>query len=224
MSKRIQKKLKNIHVLVTDTLIEQNNIELTALIELLPSDLQVRAKRYKNKQSAINYCFGRLLLIRAISNLGFDSGQINQIYYSENDKPFIDGFSFSISHAENYVALAYSTDCQLGLDIEHTKKVVLKNFRSFFRDDEWEIINSAENPLQKFYWFWVRKESILKAEDGKMNQIKDIFITAPVNGYFKNRANLWHFSEVDIAENFIGVLACEIENVEISIDSFGLYE
>ncbi len=222
MSKRISKKSKNIQVLVADTLSEQNNIELPALMALLPPNLQVRAKRYKNKQSAINYCFGRLLLIRAISDLGLDSDKINQIYYSENDKPFIDSFSFSISHSENFVSLAFSTYCQLGLDIERIKKVDLQNFKSFFREDEWEIINSAENPLQKFYWFWVRKESILKAEDAKMNQVNDIFISSSDNGNFKNSGNHWNLHEIEIGENVVGLVACDTLNMSLTISPFNL--
>jgi 4'-phosphopantetheinyl transferase len=224
LAKRIKKTLKNIQVLVADTLSEQNNIELTRLIGLLPSNLQARALRYKNKRSSINYCFGRLMLMQAISDLGFDANTINQVYYSNNDKPLIDDFYFSISHSENYVTLAFSRDCQLGLDIEKIQKVELKNFKSFFRTDEWETINSDPNPLQKFYWYWIRKESILKAEDGKMNEVNDIFITSPEGGYLKKPENFWHLTEIIIADNYAGVLACDAVNYNLNISPFNSKE
>jgi len=222
LAKRIEKKLKNIQVLVANTHSEANNIELTDLITLLPSSLQERAKRYMNKRSSINYCFGRLMLIRAISDLGFDINKINEVYYSDNDKPFIDGFSFSISHSGHYVTIAFSRDCHLGLDIENIQKVELRNFKSFFREDELGIINSADNPIQKFYWYWIRKEAILKAEDGKMNQVNDIFITSPENGYFKNREKSWWLNEIVIGEKCKGVIACDLENTELTILRFEL--
>ena len=222
MAKRIEKKLKNIQVLVANTLSEANIIELTDLIALLPSTLQKRAKRYMNKRSSINYCFGRLLLMKAISDLGFDNNKINDVYYSDNDKPLIQEFSFSISHSEHYVTISYSIDCQLGLDIENIQNVELKNFRSFFREDEWETINAAEDPIQKFYWYWIRKESILKAEDGKMNQVNAVFITSPENGYFKNPQKSWLLNEIEIGEKCRGVIASDSENIEVKIFPFEL--
>jgi len=222
LAKRIEKKLKNVQVLVANTLSEANNIELTDLIALLPFDLQERAKRYMNKRSSINYCFGRLMLMQAISVLGFDTNKIKEVYYSDNDKPLIDGFSFNISHSEHYVTIAFSRDCQLGFDIENIQKVELKNFKSFFREDEWATINKANDPIQKFYWYWIRKESILKAEDGKMNQVNEIFITSPENGYFKNRENSWWLNEIEIGEKCKGIIAYDLENTELTISRFEL--
>ena len=222
MAKRIQKKTKKIQLLVADTLSAENNIVLPELIALLPSNFQYRAHRYKNKRSSVNYCFGRLMLMRAIVDLGFEKEMINQLYFSENDKPLIDGLHFSISHSENIVGLAYSKDFELGLDIERiNKEIDLNHFKSFFRDDEWKIIKDDENPIEKFYWFWVRKESILKAEDGKMNQVKDIFITSPGSGGFR-KEKMWYFNELKIAKKFLGVVACEDEKMALSTSFFHL--
>lgn len=220
MAKRFLENLKIIQLLVADTLSEPNNIEFAELVAFLPLDLQVKARRYKNKRSAINYCFGRLMLMQAISDVGLGASKISQLRYSDNDKPFIEGFSFSISHSENLVILAYSRDCRLGIDIEKIQKVELKNFKSFFREEEWTAINSASEPLEKFYWYWVRKESILKAEDAKMNQVNDIFITSPAHGYFKNPKNSWQLQEVSIAENYASVLAFDAKDAEISLSTF----
>lgn len=208
--------------MIADTSSERNNVEASSLIALLPSELQAKARRYRNEQSRINYCFGRLMLLQAIEDLGFDKNKINQLSYSDNDKPFIDGFSFNISHSGDFVALAFSKDCKLALDIESPQEVDLKNFKSFFREDEWQEIQSADNPLQKFYWFWVRKESILKAVDDKMNQVKEIFITTPESGYFQKLRNLWQLQELEIADNCLGVVACDAENVEVVLSEFTL--
>ena len=214
--------MKNIQVFVADTLNKSNNIELADLIALLPSNLQARALRYNNKRSSVNYCFGRLMLQRAISDLGFDSEKINELYYSPNDKPLIDGFYFSISHSENIVALAFSTRNQLGLDIEKIQTPELTNFKSFFRDDEWKTIISDTEPLVKFYWYWVRKESILKAIDGKMNQVNDIFIASSSEGYFKTPEINWYLHEINIGEKHKGILACRVTKPIINIEQFKL--
>ena len=162
------------------------------------------------------------MLIHAIRHSGFEKDKLNELYFSENDKPLIDGFHFSISHSENIVGLAYSKEVELGLDIEKKKPVELENFKSFFREEEWEMINAAKNPLEKFYWYWVRKESILKAEDGKMNQVHQIFITSSENGYFIHQGNNWHLSTLKIAKDFKAVIAADKENLPISISPFEL--
>ena len=84
------------------------------------------------------------------------------------------------------------------------------------------MINAAKNPLEKFYWYWVRKESILKAEDGKMNQVHQIFITSSENGYFIHQGNNWHLSTLKIAKDFKAVIAADKENLPISISPFEL--
>ncbi len=222
MAKRIKKISKNIQVLIADTFSPENSMELTKLIELLPSKMQYRATRYKNKHSSINYCFGRLMLLEAISTLGFNKDKLDQLHFSDNDKPLIDGFYFSISHSENIVALAYSLDSDLALDIEKIQNIELKNFKSFFREDEWRDINHSNDPIQKFYWYWIRKESILKAEDGKMNQVNDVFITSENKGYFKNPDNAWYLTNFYHPNEFIGSVAHKNEGTKINYSPFRL--
>ena len=220
MAKSFQKNTKIIQLLVADTLSAENNIMLPDLIALLPTKFQERALRYKNKRSSINYCFGRLMLIKAIEDLGFKKNKLDQIHFSGNDKPLIDGFFFNISHSENIVTLAYSRDCVMGIDIEKKRKVDLKNFKSFFRKDEWDTIQNDNNPLEKFYWFWIRKEAILKAEDGKMNQVKEIFITSSSSGYFKKPEKIWQLHDVGILKNYAAVIASTSTNIGLEINSF----
>ena len=98
----------------------------------------------------------------------------------------------------------------------------MNNFKSFFREDEWAVINSDPYPLQKFYWFWVRKEAILKAEDGKMNQVNDIYITSPKSGYFKNPEKNWWLNEIEIGEKCKGMIACDSKTIELDITPFKL--
>jgi hypothetical protein len=97
LAKRIRKNSKNIQVFVADMQSEQNNIEFTELVELPFSKSQISAKRYCSKRSNTYYCFGKLMLKRAISDFGFQKEKINQFYYSDNDKSLINIFTSPFS-------------------------------------------------------------------------------------------------------------------------------
>ena len=55
-----------------------------------------------------------------------------------------------------------------------------------------------------------------------MNQVNDIFITSPENGYFVSEKNNWWLKEFKIGDNCKGVLACDSKDFELTINSFDL--
>jgi 4'-phosphopantetheinyl transferase len=183
------------------------SIILENSIQQLPISLRARATTYRNPQAAINYCVGRLLLQKAALDLGFEASIVEKIEYSAQKKPFLNEFCFNISHSGAYVALAYSFDMPMGLDIECPQDIHLPHFQASFREDEWEDIMKHTDPKARFYWYWVRKEAILKAADMSLSILKRIRILSDALGDTGEGTQKWHLQALDIGENCCGVVA-----------------
>jgi 4'-phosphopantetheinyl transferase len=172
----------------------------------LPNSLSERADRYLDEDSSWSYLTGRLLLKKAFYINGFSPSLLEKINYSEYGKPSLAGHNFSISHSNGYVVLAYSTKISVGIDIEKKKNIELKLFKYLFTDSEWDSIIKAENSLEKFYWFWVRKEALLKAAGCSLKDLKQLEVLEH-HGIFKGRR--YHFESFDFDSDFNGVVAME---------------
>jgi 4'-phosphopantetheinyl transferase len=77
-------------------------------LSLFSEDQVLRNHRFVRWQDKHLHLFGRLLLLNGIKNLGFDTKLINEIKYTLNQKPFIEGVQvdFNITHSGNYVLCA----------------------------------------------------------------------------------------------------------------------
>lgn len=174
------------------------------LLKELPESLYKRANRYLEEESAIRFLTGRLLLKRAIYLNGLPTSLLEEIHYSEYGKPSLAGHNFSISHSNGYVILAFSTKFSIGIDIEKKKSINLKLFKYLFAAPEWESIIKAENPLEKFYWFWVRKEALLKAVGCSLKDLMQLEVFEH-HGMFKD--TYYYFESFDFDADFNGIVA-----------------
>lgn len=74
------------------------------------------------------------------------------------------GEGFSVSHSENYFAMAFC-DGQIGIDLEITVKERVRTeaiARRFFTEEEQERIRSADHPRRAFTRLWTQKEALVK--------------------------------------------------------------
>lgn len=135
---------------------------LADLLTLLPDTMAVRANRYYHSQDAYNFVLGRLLLRQALFKNNLDLSHLETIAHTPIGKPYLPVLHFSISHSQDWVACAFSTDRVMGLDIEVPRSVQKKNFKSSFSPKEWDEI-VADESLHTFYQYWTAKEAVLKA-------------------------------------------------------------
>jgi len=135
---------------------------LEDLLAGLPEEVQERALRYKRESDGIDFVVGRLLLREALEANGVEEG-IKDIQYNAKGKPFLGSVFFNISHTEDLVVCAISKDVEMGIDVEKRKRVDLKNFKDWFSEKEWNDILTCGDSMKQFYWYWTRKESIIKA-------------------------------------------------------------
>lgn len=200
--------------------IPENNSSFTkeALLQHLPKSLWIRANRYLNQYSALSFITGRLLLKLALIKNELPISLLEEICFSDNGKPYFHNHNFSISHSNGYVVLVFGTIFPVGVDIEEKKPVDLTLFRYLFTQDEWISIQDAQNPLERFYWFWVRKEALLKAAGSSIKQLKQLKVQEHAGIYIDKHYYFTPF-KFDIAYN--GIIAteeqihCEIKMIKI---------
>jgi len=188
------------------TLLQQEN-KWRILLKELPVSMHERALRYRFKQDAANYVLGRLLLKKALIALGMEE-QLEKICFRENGKPYIDGVHFNISHSDNLVVCAISTDVELGIDVEKEKAVKLSDFKAWFTAKEWAIIKGDPHPLKTFYRYWTRKESIIKALGITLSALHQIELNAGQD-VFTDNGKSWYLKDLDFGPGFFGAICSE---------------
>ncbi len=195
--------------------VSENNTIFTkeTLLANLPESLWKRANRYLDNESSLSYIAGRLLLKKALFKNGLSASLLEEIHYSEHGKPSFINHNFSISHSNWYVVLAFSTAFSIGIDIEKKKNIDLKLFKYLFTELEWKSIIEDENSLERFYWFWVRKEALLKAAGCALKDLKQLEVLEH-HGLYKGKH--YYFESFDFDDDFNGIVAIE-EKVDFEV-------
>ena len=180
---------------------------LEKLLDGMPPGIRLRAFRYKLEAPAYNFVVGRVLLKKGLEDFGLGH-QFGNIEFSEKGKPFIKGLHFNISHTEGLVVCAFSTDSDIGIDVEKLRPVNLPDFASFFTEKEWKEIYSSKKPIGAFFKLWVRKESIIKAMGINLKALNKINTTLEGDSVlFKN--NILFLKELDFGAEHIGAICSQ---------------
>ena len=113
---------------------------------------EFRKKEFKNECKFLEHCFSYLMVDRILSNL-YDISNREIEFLS--GKPFLKTREkyFSISHSEEYIALAFS-DKDCGIDIEKIKE---RDFSSISKR-----MGFKSDSKEDFYYEWTKYESEFK--------------------------------------------------------------
>jgi len=177
------------------------------LLLSLPENTHERAKRYIFEKDAYNFLMGRILLKKGLEDLGM-AGQFHQIGYMKTGKPFLKNVFFNISHTDNLVVCAISNEGEIGIDVEKMNPLELSDFKASFTNDEWEAINTSPFPVKQFYWYWTRKESIIKALGVGLSHLHLLEID-PSKNHFNANGKKWHLEGLGFGTGFSGALCSE---------------
>jgi 4'-phosphopantetheinyl transferase len=128
----------------------------------MPASILEKALRFVKIEDRNNFIAARWILYylasQKLTNLQFGIFE-----YTKAGKPFLPGyFPFSISHSNSLAAVLIS-EKEVGIDLE--KIVDIKNtedFSSFFSVSELNQIESSDNRMEMFFYYWTIKEAILK--------------------------------------------------------------
>lgn len=205
----------NITVFSTDVgyLIKQNRFD--DLLKQLPVSLHEKALRYRTDQSAYCYVVGRLLLKHGLHHFDLDT-DLEKIQFQENGKPLLPNIHFNISHSDHLVICGFGQEGQLGLDVEKIKPIDFTDFTSVFTEKEWKAIQESTDPLRSFYWFWTRKESIIKALGRNLNYLHQIELDVTLD-HFEVEGRRWYLQQLDLGMEHIGAVCCEKEIDQIEL-------
>ena len=112
---------------------------------------------------------------------GMSPDKIRISQENEFTKPFYpedyNGLQFNISHTNEYVAVVFDKNRDVGIDVE----TYMKSFHigiiadQYFTMEERKQIQAAENRILQFFTFWTRKEAVIKLMGYKLlHYIKNI--------------------------------------------------
>ncbi len=121
----------------------------------------------------------RFLAGLLVEKMGIKSLAVDQMTYSKFGKPILLDCHISISHSGDFVAVAISDSEDIGIDIQEQKPIDLKDFESFFSEDELHRLNSmtGDRQLKSFFDLWTKKEAVMKADGRGMSlKIRDIIL------------------------------------------------
>ncbi|MEM6803628.1 MAG: 4'-phosphopantetheinyl transferase superfamily protein [Bacteroidota bacterium] len=194
-------------VYITHPLAVSARKSIHQLLEGLPYSMHPRALRYRRIEDAYNFILGRMLLQRGLKDLEINDS-IEDIKIAEDGKPFLPSVFFNISHTSNRVVCAISQKGRIGIDIEEKKEVELKNFESWFTAKEWKAITESEVSLLKFYRYWTRKESIIKALGLKLSYLNQIELDIQKD-VFEENGKKWYLTEIALGADYKGSLCSE---------------
>lgn len=150
-----------------------NRDDIPQLRSLLAPEELERAKRFHFDQDRNRFIAGRLLLRQILSRyLKAEPARIH-LAYNQYGKPALKqapGSSplyFNLSHSRDIALFAFSTDCEIGVDIEQIRAEtrIRETGSQVFSTSELESIFTLDPAEQRmaFFQYWVRKEAFIKA-------------------------------------------------------------
>lgn len=146
--------------------------------------------------------------------------------YSIDDQ----NLNFNVSNSGQRVAIAFSNDGEVGIDIEKIRSLpdLDEMIDTNFSTAEIRFINTKpEEKLDRFYRFWTIKESYLKAVGEGMRLTpdslefsidEDCIKLLSVKGVFEQED--WKFKEFSISTNYVGTITYCQEDAIIKLMDF----
>ena len=99
----------------------------------------------------------RLLSEENIDNPIFKTGKYGKAYISNHENIY-----FNLSHCDKLVLCSIS-DREVGVDVEfNDPEIDLDIAKNYFYNSEFESIMNSQNPSEKFFSYWILKESYMK--------------------------------------------------------------
>lgn len=137
-------------------------------LKALPSFEQQRALEFHQEKSRLNYAVSRALLRRLLGKYLNQPADSFLFEKGLHGKPFLRDtpIHFNLSHSAGYVAITFSTDTPVGIDIEKVRQNIrIDNLVTrFFHPDELGDFSSMslEQKLDFLFRRWTIREAFLK--------------------------------------------------------------
>lgn len=194
-------------------------------LRLLPPDLQEKNRRYRRMEDRMLHLSGQLLLIAGLRKWGLSHQLLHQMNYTMHGRPYINELAhpqldFNISHSGKHTVCAIGKGVKVGVDVEAIQPVDLQEFRNVMTEQQWQIIESAEDPHQQFFAYWAIKESVMKADGRGMSMdLQGISIEGATALY---EQDVWHLHELDIDGSVAACLAVDSGDISYYTEDIDL--
>ncbi len=173
-----------------------------------------RSTAFVKENDRIRFFAGRYLLDIYLHDLSI-SETLLQIQADEFKRPRLPETTFSISHSENWVAVAAGKyDLSIGIDLEVCAPLCVTDYIEPFNQEEREYI-LEENTLSRFYHAWTKKESGLKGiGKGFLHNPMEI---NTINQYFLYLNKKYSWTELNIEGEVKAHLCHDQDNATVNI-------
>ncbi len=177
----------------------------------MPADIQERIRRYRKEENKYQLLIGRLLLQYGMNDQGFKNFELKDLYYDEFNCPlWSKQIRFNIAHSGNVVACAFSTEQQIGLDIEKIRAIHLADFDYILNEVDHQNILKADNKYQAFFKIWTIKEAVTKAiGKGLAIDVQQIYIFDKYAVFEKQK---WYYHVIQFEKEFAAHIVADQNN------------
>ena len=145
-----------------------NNLSWSVLQDqkkILSHSAQLDIEKFRFEQDKCRSLVGKMLLLYSLQcHEQFQQSHLPIIDYGLYQKPFIHSIKghFNISHSHDWVACVYSSNGEVGIDIEHVKPINIIDYKDVMTENEYQ--RALNNPNFDFFQLWTLKEAIMKAQ------------------------------------------------------------
>jgi len=134
-----------------------------------------------------------------------------------------------MSHSGGLALFAFTTDCEVGVDVEEVRGVfdieqIASHYFCSAEASDLLSIRGTEAKLEAFFRCWTRKEAYIKAVgDGLYHPLDNFQVTLLPNdpvrfvhiGHDSGAAAEWTLQHLDPVSNYVGALAYQAEGRSI---------
>lgn len=146
---------------------ELNNSD--AYLKHLSDDELYKAQNFRFEKDSTTYVLARGVLRRLLSKYTQTPADNIEFAYGDYGKPKLrdmDALQFNVSHSKELIILAFSLNCEIGVDVEYQDDSInlMEIAKTVFTETEIESLNSLEKKdlASGFYHLWTRKEAFIK--------------------------------------------------------------
>lgn len=177
------------------------NLDLSRGYNLVSSKRKEKIDFYRFEKDKKLSCGAYLLALKMIREEGFKNPEFKTHEFGKTYIANYEDIYFNISHSGKMVCCAIS-DKEIGSDIEYTDPDIDLNIaKNYFYNSEYENIMNSKNPSDKFFKYWVLKESYMKYTGlGFRLELNDFEILLGKNIKLKNDKYNLKFNLFDVGE------------------------
>ena len=209
---------------------------IAEFLTLLDKDELAIAKRFKFPDLRERYIINHGILRQLLAAQVNESPAKLCIKKAEFGKPFLADFpdlSFNMSHSGDSLAIAISSECQLGIDIEcykarDTWEGLVKKCFSVEEAKYWHTLSEAERG-SAFYQFWVKKEAFVKAVGKGITLSLNQCVINPddLNAFLRvpelaGSADQWQVYTLDLSESEFAAVVCDRRDGAVRLNMLAL--